>query len=99
MFCSFLCSFSRNSIYSIHYTYYSLAISGLLTTLFTIAFLFITEILSSFFSFSFNNKYTLMSFVLLMNVSCFDYSSGMTVFILVMIFFIFLSFDDFIISF
>ncbi len=64
LFVSFnLSSFSRNSIYSVHYTYYSLAISSILSTFFIITFLFLCECFL-FFS-PFNSRYNLVLLILL----------------------------------
>lgn len=70
MFCSLvsLYSFSRNSIYSIHYTYYSLAVSGLLSCFFMLVFLYFTE------CFIYGSKYNLVVFSLLCFVLNFDSS-------------------------
>ncbi len=46
-------SLSRNSIYSIHFTFYSLAVSGLLSTFFMITFLFLSNSLVIYFGFIF----------------------------------------------
>ena len=64
---SSLSSFSRNSIYSIHYTYYSLAVSGLLSSFFMIIFLFLCE------CFVFSSRYNLVVFSLLCFVLSSDY--------------------------
>ena len=62
-----LFSLSRNSIYSIHYTYYSLAISSILSSLFILLFAFLSDLLL-FCSLPFNSKYSsvwlLLSFIL-----------------------------------
>ena len=73
MFCAFCLSssLSRSSIHSIHYTYYSLAVSGLLSSFFMITFLFFSEC-ALFDSFLFS-KYNLVIFSLLcfyLNLDC-----------------------------
>lgn len=83
-----LSSFSRNSIYSIHYTYYSLAVSGLLSTFFLCLFLLLNQCAL----FSVNSKYNLVVFSLLCFVLHFDSSFfGFWYFVLSAFFVVFVS--------